>query len=122
MVTSVTQFDDQAPIRTKDLILKAGMAFGNGALGMNITPAASRLIFAIFEKRFAEHIKHYREHHLAILAYATGLGWYAATLSRARNRAIIGPEEIKIAIDKFPCPIIPPVFGLLKELGEGFRG
>ena len=26
-----------------------------------------------------------------------------------------------VTLDKFTCPIIPPVFELLKELGEGFQ-
>lgn len=114
-------FHDGVKVTVNQLVVHTAMAFGNGAQGLNLTPAASRLLLGIFRRRFRHHLQHYAEHRLAIMAYATGLGWYTFTLANAKSNAIIDVEEIKVGLDKFPCPIIPPVFNLLKELGEGFQ-
>lgn len=103
-------------IGVEDLVVQTAMAFGNGAGGFNVTAKASRLLLAFFKPRFKHHLKHYREHRLAMLAYANGLGWYAQTLARQKGRAAIGATDIRVAIDKMPCPLLPPVFELLEKL------
>lgn len=112
---------DGEKISVNQLVVHTAMAFGNGTQGLNLTPEASRLLLRMFRRRFKEHLKHYTENRLAIMAYATGLGWYVFTLANSKQNAIIDVEDIKVGIDKFPCPIIPPVFDLLKELGQGFQ-
>ena len=103
-------------IGVEDLVVQTAMAFGHGAGGVEVTTKASRLLRAFFKPRFKHHLKHYRQHRLAMLAYANGLGWYAQTLARMKGRATIGASDVRIAIDKMPCPLLPPVFELLEKL------
>ena len=105
-----------AKIGVDDLVVQTAMAFGNGAGGVNVTSKASALLRAFFTPRFKHHLKHYRENRLGILAYATGLGWYAKTLAANKGRNAIGAADIRVAIDKLPCPLMPEVFALLDKL------
>lgn len=109
---------DNRKITVEDLVVQTGMAFGQGAVTMTVTPRASKLLLAYFVPRFKDHLLHYQKHRLAILAYARGLGWYAATIAASRNRAIIDAVDVRVSIDKFPCPITPPVLQLLEQLRE----
>jgi hypothetical protein len=108
--------EDQGATGVDDLVVQTAMAFGHGAGGVNVTTKASRLLRAFFKPRFKHHLKHYQEHRLAMLAYAHGLGWYAQTLSRRKGRTEIGANNVRVAIDKLPCPLLPPVFELLEKL------
>lgn len=108
-------------VTVEDLFLQASMAFGQGAVDMNVTPRASKLIHAYFTKRFEHHIEHYQDHRLGILAYARGLGWYAATLANSKGRALIDAPELRVAIDKFPCPFMPEILDFLDQLGRRGR-
>jgi histone H3/H4 len=107
---------EKEPLGVDDLVIQTAMAFGHGAGGVNVTAKASRLLRAFFKPRFKDHLKHYRQHRLAMLAYATGLGWYAQTLARTKGRVTVGASDVRIAIDKMPCPLLPPVFELLEKL------
>ena len=104
-------------VTVEDLFIQASMAFGQGAVSLNVTPRAAKLIRAYFTKRFEHHLEHYQEHLLGILAYARGLGWYAATLAASKRRAIIDAPDLRIAIDKFPCPFTPEIIQFLEQLG-----
>ena len=97
----------QGRVSVGQLVVHTALAFGNGAQGFNLTPEASKLLLSIFRIRFRHHLKHYNEHRLGILAYATGLGWYAMTLANSKGLAIIGAEDVKCSLDKFPCPFDP---------------
>jgi hypothetical protein len=105
-------------ITVDDLVVQTAMAFGQGAVAMTVTPKASRLLRSYFVPRFEHHLEHYQEHRLAILAYARGLGWYAGTVAQSRGRSIIDAIDVRVGIDKFPCPIMPPVLQLLEQLKE----
>ncbi len=106
--------DDKVTV--EDLVVQTAMAFGQGAVDLTVTTNASRLLRSSFKPRFQRHLEHYKEHRLAMLAYARGLGWYAATLAASRSRSIIDNVDVRVALDKFPCPIAPPVLELLEQL------
>lgn len=106
-------------IEVDDLVVQTALAFGNGAGGVNLTPKATRLLRAFFTPRFKEHLKHYRKNRLAMLGYATGLGWFAKTHAANKGRTEIGVADITAGIDQMPCPIMPEVFELLENLRRG---
>jgi hypothetical protein len=107
---------DNRKITVEDLVVQTGMAFGQGAVLLTVTPRGSRLLRSYFVPRFKHHLDHYLENRLGILAYARGLGWYAATIASSRGSSIIDAVDIRVGIDKFPCPITPPVLQLLEQL------
>jgi hypothetical protein len=106
--------DDKVTVQ--DLVVQTAMAFGQGAVDRTITTNASRLLRSYFKPRFEHHLEHYKEHRLAILAYARGLGWYAATVAASRGRSIIDAVDVRVGLDKFPCPIAPPILQFLEQL------
>jgi hypothetical protein len=106
--------DDKVTV--PDLVVQTAMGFGQGAVDLTVTTAASRLLRSYFTPRFEHHLEHYKEHRLAMLAYARGLGWYAATLAASRGRSIIDAVDVRVALDKMPCPIAPPVLQFLEQL------
>jgi hypothetical protein len=106
--------DDRVTVQ--DLVVQTAMAFGQGAVDRTVTPQASRLLRTYFMPRFEHHLEHYKEHRLAILAYARGLGWYASTLAASRGRSIIDAVDVRVGLDKFPCPIAPPILQFLEQL------
>jgi hypothetical protein len=91
-------------VTVEDLVLQTSVAFGQGAVGSTLTQKASRLLRSYFVPRFEHHLAHYQKHRLGILAYARGLGWYAATLASGRGRSMIDGPDVREAIDEFPCP------------------
>ncbi len=103
-------------VTVQDLVVQTSMAFGQGATDRTVTTKASRFLRGYFTPRFEHHLEHYKEHRLAILAYARGLGWYAATLASSRGRNIIDAVDVRVGLDKFPCPIVPPVIQLLDQM------
>jgi hypothetical protein len=100
----------------EDLIVQTSMAFGQGSGHLTITPEASRYLRGFFKPRFQRHLSHYTAQRLGMLAYARGLGWYAATQALSRGKQMIDAADAKVAIEKFPCPIAPPVLALLERL------
>ncbi|MGH9319019.1 MAG: hypothetical protein ACRD3V_03905 [Vicinamibacteria bacterium] len=104
------------PTTVQDLVIQTAMAFGQGAVDRTVTPAGSHFLRTYFMPRFKEHLKHYQKHRLAILAYARGLGWYAGTLANSRRVSIIDAVDVRVALDKFPCPITPPILQFLEQL------
>ncbi len=106
--------DDKVTVQ--DLVVQTAMAFGQGSVDRTVTTNASRFLRGYFTPRFEHHLEHYKEHRLAMLAYARGLGWYAATLASSRGRSIIDAVDIRVALDKMPCPIAPPVLQFLEQL------
>jgi len=109
-------------VTVDDLVVQTAMAFGQGAELLNVSPRASRLLLSYFKPRFEHHLDHYRQHVLGMLAYARGLGWYAATLANSKGRAIIDAVDVKVAIDKMPCPFMPEIIQFLEQLGKPGRG
>lgn len=108
--------DKGGKLGVDDLVVQTAMAFGHGAGGINVTQKASALLRAFFTPRFKHHLSHYRDNRLGILAYATGLGWYAKTLAGDKGRNLIGATDVRRAIDKLPCPLMPEVFALLDKM------
>ncbi len=109
--------DDKVTVQ--DLVVQTAMAFGQGSVNLTVTTAASRFLRGYFTPRFEHHLAHYKEHRLAILAYGRGLGWYAGTLALSRGKSIIDAVDVRVALDKFPCPIAPPVLAFLNQLRRG---
>jgi hypothetical protein len=104
------------PVTVEDLLVQTSMAFGQGSGHLTITPAASRFLLGYFKPRFQRHLKHYTAQRLGMLAYGRGLGWYAATQALSRGKQMIDAVDARVALEKFPCPIAPPVLALLDRM------
>jgi hypothetical protein len=105
-----------ATVTVEDLLVQTAMAFGQGSGHLTITPEASRFLRGYFKPRFTRHLQHYTAQRLGMLAYGRGLGWYAATQALSRGKQMIDAADAKVAIEKFPCPIAPPVLALLDRM------
>ncbi len=94
-------------LHIEDVIAQGAIAFGQGAGSMNISRGAGRLLRKFFDARFEHHLRDWNKNRLGILAYARGLGWYAAVVAQTNKRVDIGKVDIREAIMGFPCPIVP---------------
>ena len=88
-----------------DVEAEVGMAFGQGAGMLSITPSASQYLTRHFEKQIERHLENWDRKRLGTLAYARGLGWIAATLAMKDGRVDIDIGDLRVAFSLFPCPL-----------------